>query len=756
ASTYVAHVALDAADGDLHCTLGLLDLLAGELLVTRCDSSLLGDELRRMGASEVLVEPGAHDAITELLGPWNELPLRSLADPPQPDAELRKALRQRFGSDAIAGLDNGGAAERFACRRAVGRLVAFAEHTQRRDLKHLMPPRGYRVTDAMVVDEATRRNLELTHTQLDGKRRGSLLWHLDRCRTAMGSRRLAQWLVFPLREQAAIEDRLDAVALLKSERELRDESRRRLEAVRDLERLLGRVAVGRAQPRDLGTIRDALSAAPELKRLLEKQPSMLGQRWSAIDGVADLHSELSRALVDEPPLTATDGGIFRRGYRDDLDALIRLSTEGHDYIADLERRERERTGIARLKVRYNRVFGYYIEVTKANLAQVPNDYVRKQTLVSAERFITDELKQFETKVLRADDERKIRESELFDSLLVAVAAAGDRIRALSRLMAETDVLAALATVADEGRYVRPELVQEPVVELQASRHPVLERLMPGGERFVPNDVRLDADSRQLMIVTGPNMAGKSTVMRQVGLITLMAQVGSFVPAKHARIGLCDRLFTRVGAADNLGRGQSTFMVEMVETAAILRHATRQSLVLLDEIGRGTSTFDGVSIAWAVAEHLHDRIGCRTMFATHYHELTDLALERERIVNASIAVKEHDDRIVFLRHLVDGAMGRSFGIHVAGLAELPDSVLDRAREVLANLEAGALDAQGMPALGGSRDRSKEGAQLRLFGGPAREPSAAERALAALDPLTMTPMSALTELDRIKKLLDNGGG
>jgi DNA mismatch repair protein MutS len=742
ASSYVAHVD-PAGDG---WTVGLLELLAGELLVTHCDRESLADELRRMGAREVLVEQEAREAVAAMLD--DELPLRSLDEPAPSDAQARAVLEARFASERIDGLAGGGGETE---RRAVARLIRFAETTQRRKLEHLMAPRAYRIADWLVVDEATRRNLELVRTQIEGRRTGSLLWHLDRCRTAIGSRRLGHWLVFPLRNREAIEERLDAVELLAKARDLREEVRRVLDAVRDIERLLGRVAVGRACPRDLGALSASLACVPGLRELLAGRPSTLGRSWQTIDDVGELRELLDRALVEEPPMSPADGGIFKRGYRDDLDALISLSTEGHDFLADLEQRERERTGIAKLKVRYNKVFGYYIEVTKANIGQVPDDYVRKQTLVGAERYITEELKQFEVKVLSADEKRKEREQELFEELVGVVAGATARIRAVARLVAETDALAALAQVADEERYARPTLCDEPVIDLEASRHPVLERLMPGGERFVPNDVQLDADSRQLVIVTGPNMAGKSTVMRQVGLITLMAHIGSFVPAKRARIGLCDRLFTRVGAADNLGRGQSTFMVEMVETAAILRHATRSSLVLLDEIGRGTSTFDGVSIAWAVGEYLHDHVGCRTMFATHYHELTDLALERPRAVNASVAVEEHDDEIVFLRRLVDGAANRSYGIEVARLAALPDAVLGRAREVLANLEAGELDERGMPSIGWTRGDANAGSQLDLFGRAQPEPSEVERRLSEIDLDSMTPLDALNALDRLKKLL-----
>ena len=747
APSYVACVATPSPQAAL-VSVAMLDLLAGELLLTRCDLQSLQDELSRMGVREVLVEECLLERLARMFS--EAMPIRPLPRPAAADPEIKALLAERFGSDAILGLDDGGTP---VDRRALAGVVSFADRTQRRVLKHLMPPRAYKPSDSVMLDESTRRNLEILETQMESRRVGSLVWHLDRCRTAMGSRAVAHWLLFPLRDPTAIEGRLDAVQALKEQRDLRQSVTKLLDGVRDMERLLGRLAVGRATPHDLGLVRAALVAVPEVKGILRALPVALGERWAEVDDAADVRELLCKALVDDPPLSPTDGGLFCRGYRADLDELIGLATEGHDFLADLERRERARTGIGNLKVRYNKVFGYYLEVTRANLEHVPKDYVRKQTLVGAERFITDELKQYEDKVTHADEARRARELELWDELSATLASHNLRLRALSRLLAETDALMSLAVVADEGRYVRPELVAAPVLELEASRHPVLERLMPGGERFVPNDVSLDADTRQLLIVTGPNMAGKSTVMRQVALTALLAHAGSFVPAKRARVGLCDRIFTRVGAADNLGRGRSTFMVEMIETASILRYATRSSLVLLDEIGRGTSTFDGVSIAWAVAEHLHDQVGCRAMFATHYHELTDLALERPRIINVSVAVKEHNDRIVFLRKLTDGPANRSYGIQVARLAELPESVLRRAREVLANLEAGELDDRGMPFFASSgQERGAPAPQLTLFGRPHSEPSEVESELQKIDPLNLTPLQALSELDRLKKLLE----
>lgn len=705
---YVACVVPDGErEGERDCdAVALLDMLAGEILCTHCPRDLLGDELRRMGVRELLIPTAQYDDVVRVLGSQCQIATRKLESVVAPDGlrvqtsdnarhnvtnnnALHQFFSERFGCDLIEGMADGGSA---AAREAVVHVVRFAEATQRRILRHFMPPRSYRVDEYVILDESTRRNLELCSTARDDRRFGSLLWHIDRCRTSLGSRRLRHWLLFPLRDVDAIARRLDMVQSLKEQRQRRETIQQALDTVRDIERLLGRVAVGRATPRDVGALGASLVLLPAIKKMFESDASsFLGDRWRALDDAADLCTLLTDALVDDLPVTATEGGIFKKGYVADLDELITLSTEGHDFLADLERRERERTGIANLKVRYNKVFGYYLEITKANLAQVPPDYVRKQTLVNAERFISDELKVFEEKVLYADERRRGREAELFAALLETIATHMTRLRAIARLIADTDALASLAEVADHQRYVRPEVVRESILALEQARHPVVERLMPGGERFVPNDVLLNDKDRQLMIVTGPNMAGKSTVMRQTALIALLAHMGSFVPASRARIGLCDRIFTRVGASDDLGSGHSTFMVEMLETAAILKHATAHSLVILDEIGRGTSTYDGVSIAWAVAEHLHDHITCRAMFATHYHELTTLAVHRDRIVNTHVAVKEVIDErtgqgtIVFLRRLAEGPANRSYGIHVAQMASLPESVLMRARQIMGELE-----------------------------------------------------------------------
>lgn len=710
-NSYLASV-LQKDDGSF--CIAVLDLLAGELLVTSCASENLGDELRRMGVREVLTRENIRAQVIGLIGSASP-PVRAFTAEALSSADAAAFLMSRFATTFIAGYSAGGSADDHC---ALAELIRYAEQTQRRVLRHLMAPRAYRVSDYVVLDEATRRNLELSTCNADNQRQGSLLWHLDRCRTAMGSRLLSHWLLFPLREAAAINQRLDIVGALKSERPLREKLAQALDGVRDMERLIGRVAVGRITPKDLAALRESLRRLPRVQEAVLQSEAVLAQQWQAADIVGDIATLLETALTDDPPYAATDGGIFRRGYKSDLDELLSLASEGHEFLNDLEQRERERSGISSLKVRYNRVFGYYLEVTKANLRQVPADYQRKQTLVGAERFITPELKTYEDKVLNAEERRAEREQELFDELVEILAAATQRLRAISRLVAETDALMSLAQVADEGRYCRPSLVDECVLELQEARHPVLERLLPGGERFVPNDLHIDVTSRQLLIVTGPNMAGKSTVMRQAALCAIMAHMGSYVPAKSARVGLCDRIFTRVGASDNLSRGQSTFMVEMHETATILRHATARSLVLLDEIGRGTSTYDGVSIAWAVAEFMHDQVGCRAMFATHYHELTDLSRERPRVINVSMLVKEVDGRVAFLRRMVEGGANRSYGIAVAELAGVPQPVLERAKEILANLERGETEIPATPIIAAPRLVKKRRQELRkqlsLFG------------------------------------------
>lgn len=754
---YLACVEPAAAKG--MWTLGFLDMLAGEVVVTECAKASLLDELHRMNTREVIARESTVAEIKDDLRAAR-LPLRKLEGSGPDPKSVRRTFSHRFGSLSIDGVP-GEASLPFLL--VVENLVHFTEGTQRRSLRHLACPRAYRIADYLTLDETTRNNLELVRTQREGKKEGSLLWHLNRCQTSLGTRTLSHWMHFPLRDLGVINERLDNVSAMKSDRNGRQNAQQALLAVRDIERLVGRIAVGRANPKDLGALRDSLVAAPAIKETLSQGSSPLSLKWREADLVSEVCSLLGRALVEAPPTAITDGGIFKLGYEEQLDQYIVDSTQGHEFLSELEERERVKTGIPKLKVRYNKVFGYFLEVSRANADKVPDHYLRKQTLVNAERFITEELKTFETRVLGADEKRKTEELRLYNELLDVLAGDIHRLRQLARLVGQTDATLALAEVADECRWARPEFSDDKCLRLTESRHPVVERLMPGGERFIPNNIELNSEDRRLMIVTGPNMGGKSTVMRQAAITVILAQMGSFVPARSATMSLSDRIFTRVGASDDLGRGHSTFMVEMLETSTILKEATDRSLVILDEVGRGTSTYDGVSIAWAVAESLYESVQCLAMFATHYHELTDLEVGRPGIVNACVAVRQNEGKILFLRELRDGAANRSYGIQVAGLAGLPDGVIERAGEILDSLERAA---QGEPVA----TKRGERPQLSLFPSQSAESietakpkqgksaSKAEQVkartlndLMELDLNAMTPVQALVALDKLQKKL-----
>lgn len=636
--------------------------------------------------------------------------------------------------------------------RAAGGLLSYLQRTQMDDLLHIRSLNTYYTRDHMVLDESTRRNLELTATLQGGRKKGSLLGVLDRTLTAMGGRLLRQWIHYPLIDKEQIIRRQDAV------QELLDDSIGRLDlgavldGVYDLERLNGKISMASANAKDLVALRDSLQRLPQIDDLLrERTAAQLQTLRLNIDLLPELVAEISRAIVDDPPFILRDGGIIRDGYNAELDDLRSISREGKGWIARLEQQEKLRTGISAMKVKYNRVFGYFLEVPSRFSDSMPEDYQRKQTLANAERFITPALKEYEAKVLGAEERMVEIEYELFQQIRKATAEHGAKIQQTADALAQLDALLSLTDLAHDRQYVRPQIDDSDVLIIEGGRHPVVEQ-MSLQEPFVPNDVRLDLQENQLLIITGPNMAGKSTFMRQVALITLMAQMGGFVPADKARIGVVDRIFTRVGASDNLAKGESTFMVEMNETANILRHATNKSLIILDEIGRGTSTFDGVSIAWSVAEYLHDNkeVAAKTLFATHYHELTDLCLTRNRIKNYNIAVKEWNDQIIFLRKIVSGGASRSYGIQVGRLAGLPPAVIERAKEILRNLEAGEFTSGQQPRIGHGKGQpaAKAEAQLALFAtvdDPIRD------RLSTLDVGRTTPIEALGLLDELKKLL-----
>jgi DNA mismatch repair protein MutS len=658
------------------------------------------------------------------------------------ESMARDDVARHFDVRGLDGLGLG--AEDGQAIAVAGALLRYLKEMQPSGVPQLARPTIERAGGTMPLDEMTRRNLELVESLRGVDTTGTLLAVLDRTMTPMGTRLLRQWLLAPLVDRQRIDLRLDAVNALVSDASARDALRSALDGVRDVERLGSKAAAGRATPRELAALGTSLGRLPDVAAAAERLngAGVIGRLMTQWDSCAEMAGEVRATLVERPPLQLGDDATIASGVDAELDELRQLRDGGKDAIAAIQNEERARTGIPSLKVGFNRVFGYFIEVTNANRQLVPADYQRRQTLTGAERYVTPALKEYEEKVLTASERIETRERSLFEALRTAVGREIGRVQCSARIVAELDVLSALADVAAREGYARPTLTDGFDLEIVSGRHPVVERMMPR-DKFIPNDVKLVADAR-LIILTGPNMAGKSTILRQVGLIVLMAQVGSFVPATSATIGVCDRLFTRVGASDNLVRGQSTFMVEMAETSAILHTATARSLVLLDEIGRGTSTYDGVSIAWAVSEHLHDRVGCKTIFATHYHELVQLADELVAVRNYNVGVREVGDQILFLHRLQPGGADRSYGIEVGKLAGLPAPVIARARTVLALLEGEAEHL--VPALAPSVAGSKRARpapvppdQLALFA-PAARHVVVDR-LAAADVNNLTPLAAL---------------
>jgi len=632
---------------------------------------------------------------------------------------------------------------------AAGAILSYVTENQRINLEHIHSMLPYRVGDYMILDEATKRNLELTRTVMGWQKKGSLLGLLDETMTPMGGRRLRTWVNYPLLDLNRIRARLEGVSELKQKKIERRELRECLRQVFDLERLISRISMGSANARDLVGLIRSIDSFPRIKDLMkEMEGGILAEIEGEMDVLADVAQLIRRSIVDDPPFSLREGGMIKDGYHPELDELRSVKRDGKRWIAQLEAEEKAKTGINSLKVRFNQVFGYYVEVTKSNLSLVPDYYIRKQTLSNAERFITPQLKEYESKILSAEERINRLEYDLFQEVRQGISAQTHRVQRTASAIATLDALISLAEVADRLDYVMPIVNEGDEIVIIDGRHPVIET-SDLGERFVPNDVRLDGGENQLIIVTGPNMAGKSTYLRQVALIVMLAQIGSFVPTREATIGLVDRIFTRVGAFDNLAQGKSTFMIEMVETANILDNATPRSLIILDEIGRGTSTFDGVSIAWAVAEYIHDhpKLGAKTLFATHYHELTELAMTKERVRNYNFAVREWNDEVVFLRKIMEGATNRSYGIQVARLAGLPQQVIDRAREILKNLESSELDEIGMPKIAKEKGRGspRRAAQLNLF--QAQE-DPLRKELRIIDIENMTPIEALTKLNELK--------
>jgi DNA mismatch repair protein MutS len=669
--------------------LAWLDLSTGQFHAADIAWERLADELGRLNAAEFLCAERDAGPVAELLRPLTAVTLTGRPDWTFEADSARAGLFRHFGVATLAGF---GFEDGQPCLCAAGALLLYVQETLKADLAHIRRLQAFRCEHYLLLDDVTRRGLELTRTLREGKREGSLLAVLDRTVTAMGARLLHDWLLTPLTERPAIESRLDAVAELIAENDLRRDLREGLVEILDLQRLTARVSTGRASPRDLGAIGRTLRLLPRLKaRITARRAGLLRRLEADLELCPDLRTVLDAALVDEPPLSSKEGGLIRPGYDASLDELRQVMRGGKEWIARFQTQEISRTGINSLKVGFNKVFGYYIEITHTHASKIPADYQRKQTLKNAERYITPELKEYEEKVLSAEEKSHEREHELFTALRDQVAAQTGRLLQTGEVLAHLDVLAGLADLAVSRQYVRPELLDEAVLDIEDGRHPVLEQTLPPGT-FVPNDVHLGADDGMLWLITGPNMSGKSTFIRQVALLTLLAQMGSFVPARKARIGCADRIFTRVGASDELGRGQSTFMVEMTEAANILNNAGPRSLVILDEIGRGTSTYDGVSLAWAITEHLHNQVGCRALFASHYHELAQLAETLPGLRNHNVLVREYQEEIVFLHQIAPGSADKSYGIHVARLAGVPREVLDRAKQVLAELESHHLDKE----------------------------------------------------------------
>jgi DNA mismatch repair protein MutS len=688
--------------------LAWVELSTGEFQAADVTWARLADELARLAPAECLCPETEPAPLRERL----HQAAPTMAVTTRPDwtfdaATARAALFHHFGITTLAGF---GFEDDQPCLVAAGALVLYLQETLKASLAHLNRLRPYRQERFLFLDEVTRRSLELTRTLREGERSGSLLSVLDRTTTAMGARLLQEWIVAPLRDRSAIEARLDAVAELKDEAGLRGELREILADASDLQRLTSRASTGRASPRDLAGIGRSLRLLPRIKaKVTARRAALLRDLEARLELCPDLREALDAALVDDPPLSPREGGVIRPSYNVELDELRATARGGKEWIAQFQAKQIRDTGIPSLKVSYNKVFGYYIEITHTHASRVPENYQRKQTLKNAERYTTPELKEYEERVVTAEEKSHEREYELFVALRDQVAAQTHRLLQTAEVLATLDVLAGLAELAESRRYCRPELAEEPVLDVHDGRHPVLDQVLPPGT-FVPNDVHLGPEEGRFWLITGPNMSGKSVFIRQVALVTLLAQMGSFVPARQARVGIADRIFTRVGAGDELSRGQSTFMVEMTEAANILNNASPRSLVILDEIGRGTSTYDGVSLAWAITEYLHDTVGCRTLFATHYHELAQLADKLPGLRNYNVVVREWQDEIVFLHKIAPGSADKSYGIHVARLAGVPEEVLERAREVLAELESHPVPTREQPLRRRRRDR---GPQPSLF-------------------------------------------
>jgi len=739
---------LALARNDDTAGLSYLDISTGVFRITESsDMNSIVDEALRISPSEVLLpESSKSDRFfLPILNAMADRSITFISDTAFKFGRGRERLVDQFKTLSLEGF---GCEHLKAGVRAAGALVFYIRETQKQEIQHLSGIESYSLNNYLIVDNISFRNLEINKNILTGSRQGTLLGIMDRTVTAMGSRLLKRWIRYPLMDVPEIESRQNAVLEIKANVPIRRNIREKLKSVYDLERLGSKIAMGQSNARDFVALKHSLISLPDIWSLLSNLNSELFKCYQNIDSLCDLAGLIGRAIREDAPPTINEGGIIKTGYNAELDELISMSRDGKKWLARLEAKEKDATGISTLKVRYNKVFGYFIEIPKARSKDVPLHYVRKQTLVNAERYITDELKKYETKVLGAEDQRAALEYELFNQIKDEVIKNNVAVQQVAHFLARLDCLLNLAEVADQNDYNRPEFNTNGHILIEDGRHPVVEKMI-AGERFVPNTIQMDDTENQILIITGPNMAGKSTVLRQVALMVLMAQMGSFIPAARASMSVTDRIFTRVGALDNLSQGQSTFMVEMQETANILNSATQKSLVIMDEIGRGTSTFDGLSIAWAVAEHLHDLKGhgVKTLFATHYHELTELTRLKPRSKNYNIAVKEWNDEIIFLRKLIEGGTNRSYGIQVARLAGIPSPVIQRAKKILYDIENDEHGLRGAFALPEDLNASeKKHVQLHLFSRP--DHFIIEK-LQKLDISKMTPLDALNYLNELQE-------
>lgn len=743
-----------------HYGISSADITTGDYYVTEVDSERkLLDEVNKYQPTEIICNEAFYISGIDIDDMKNRMGIviYSLDAWYFSDETAQMTLKDHFKVRDLEGL---GLADYDSGVVAAGALLKYLYETQKTTLSNLVAIHPYTTGKFMIIDSSTRRNLELVETLREKQKRGSLLWVLDKTRTAMGARTLRSFVEQPLIERTEIEERYDAIDEFNTNAITREEIREYLNPVYDLERLITRVTYQTANPRDLIAFRNSIHMLPPIKTLMSDfQSPLLKRLYEQLDTLDELYELIERSITEEPPLTLHDGGILKEGYNEEVDRLRKAKTDGKSWLADLEAKEREKTGIKNLKIKYNKVFGYYLEVTNSFKEMVPDYFTRKQTLANAERFITPELKELEDVILGAEDKLIVLEYELFREVRQKVADEVVRIQKTAKAVAQIDVFASLATVAEQNNYCRPKLNEKGLIDIKDGRHPVVERMIQN-EMFVANDTYLDNGSNRVSIITGPNMAGKSTYMRQSALIVLMAQIGSFVPAKSAKIGIVDRIFTRVGASDDLASGQSTFMVEMSEVANILRNATSNSLLILDEIGRGTSTFDGLSIAWAVVEHISNPrlLGAKTLFATHYHELTELEGKLNSVNNYCIAVKEKGDDIVFLRKIVKGGADKSYGIQVAKLAGVPDNVIERAKEIVEELSNNDITeiVQNISAEGSSK-RSKpkldevDLEQISLLDTMDNDTILNE--LKELDLGQMTPIEAMNKLYELQNKVKN---